>query len=118
MIVCDFEDDSEMEPTDPLDMGIIRCNMMATRFRLKCIHPPCPSCNQYNSEVGVYLGPQPEPNNNEVNYYYCYPSCEDQFHMRLNYCEKHYAKPSCTKPEWREMYFKVKRENEEMISNA
>lgn len=52
MIVCDFEDDAEVEPTDPLDMGIIRCNSEATRFRLQCIQPPCPTCNQYNCEDG------------------------------------------------------------------
>ena len=28
----DFGDDSEIEPTDPLDMGIIRCNSEATRM--------------------------------------------------------------------------------------
>jgi hypothetical protein len=62
----------------------------ATRFRFQCIHPPGPNYNQYDGEGGIYLGPQPEPQNFSynpkdvssdttrlANYFYCYPSYED-----------------------------------------
>ena len=61
--------------------NISKQNATITRFRLQYIHPPCLSCNQYNSEVGVYLGPVPEPDDDVMNYYYCYPSHEDQYHI-------------------------------------
>jgi hypothetical protein len=55
MILCDFQDD---------DSGTERCKSKATRFLLRCIHPPSPNYNQYDGDAGTYLGPQPEPDLN------------------------------------------------------
>jgi hypothetical protein len=95
----------------------------AKRFRFQCIHPPGPNYNQYDGEGGIYLGPQPEPQNFSynpkgvssdttrlANYFYCYPSYEDEYHIRLIYCEKQSKHPTCPKGEWNEMCIKAKQE--------
>jgi hypothetical protein len=53
MILCDFQDD---------DSGTERCKSKATRFLLRCIHPPSPNYNQQGGEHGSYLGPESGPN--------------------------------------------------------
>jgi hypothetical protein len=90
MIMCDFQDDTD---------GIVRCQSKATRFKLQCIHRPSPKYNQQGGEFGSYLGPEPIPNNFSYNpndvtndntrlamYFYCHPTYEDEYHIRLNHC--------------------------------
>jgi hypothetical protein len=82
--------------------------------------------NQQGGEHGSYLGPEPAPNHFSYNpkdvssdntrlamYFYCHPTYEDEYHITLNYCEKHWDKPTYIKGDWQIMYAEAK---EEMIN--